>query len=204
MKLGEMLVRAHLIDEIQLKVALKEQKISVEKFGSTLVSLGFIDENVLTAFLSKQMDIACISVGNLNPAPAILSLIPAEVAIKYTILPVRKSGDRLYLAMTDPTDYKVVDEVESITNLKVEPLVAAESSIKRAHRRLYKIDRDGDKDENIQFIHDSTVFPGLTQEVEINSFIINSFARLEKDIIELRESLEVLKRLLTRFISQKG
>ncbi len=62
MKLGEMLVRANLIDEIQLKVALKEQISSGEKLGSTLVSLGFMDENVLSAFLSKQMDIPCITI----------------------------------------------------------------------------------------------------------------------------------------------
>lgn len=202
MKLGEMLIRAHLIDEIQLKVALKEQKISGEKLGSTLVALGFIDENVLSAFLSKQMDIPCVSVGNLNPPQGIISLIPQELAREYSIFPVRKSGDRLYLAMTDPTDYTVLDEVEKITKLKVDPLVAAESSIKRAQRRFYSLEQEKEQESEVQF-NESSIFPGLAQEIEINSFIVESFARLEKDIIELRESIEILKRLFIKFVSKR-
>jgi len=59
--LGEMLVAANLIDEVQMQIALAEQKQTGKRFGSTLVELKFIDENVLAAFLSKQIDIPCIS-----------------------------------------------------------------------------------------------------------------------------------------------
>ncbi|HVR39349.1 MAG TPA: MSHA biogenesis protein MshE, partial [Thermoanaerobaculia bacterium] len=59
--LGDMLVAANLIDEVQMQIALAEQKQSGKRFGSTLVELKFIDENVLAAFLSKQIDVPCIS-----------------------------------------------------------------------------------------------------------------------------------------------
>ena len=59
--LGDMLLAANLIDEVQMQIALAEQKRTGRRFGSTLVDLKFIDENVLAAFLSKQIDIPCIS-----------------------------------------------------------------------------------------------------------------------------------------------
>src|SRR6267154_2039089 len=59
--LGDMLVAANLIDEVQMQIALAEQSQTRKRFGSTLIELQFIDENVLAAFLSKQMDVPCIS-----------------------------------------------------------------------------------------------------------------------------------------------
>ena len=59
--LGDMLVAANLIDEVQMQIALAEQRQSGKRFGSTLVDLQFIDENVLAAFLSRQMDVFCTS-----------------------------------------------------------------------------------------------------------------------------------------------
>ena len=59
--LGQMLVAANLIDEVQMQIALAEQRQTGKRFGSTLVDLKFIDENVLAAFLSRQIDVPCIS-----------------------------------------------------------------------------------------------------------------------------------------------
>src|SRR5205814_1402655 len=74
--LGEMLVAANLIDQVQMQIALAEQRQTGKRFGSTLVDLQFIDENVLAAFLSKQMDVPCISLLHID--------IPKKVLRKMT------------------------------------------------------------------------------------------------------------------------
>jgi len=72
-KLGDLLLEANLIDEVQMKIALEEQKRLGTKFGSTLITLHFIDENVLTAFLSKQLDMPCVSLHNIEITPKVLA-----------------------------------------------------------------------------------------------------------------------------------
>ncbi len=59
-RLGDLLLEANLIDEVQLRIALEEQKRRGTKFGSTLIALNFIDETVLSAFLSRQLDMPCV------------------------------------------------------------------------------------------------------------------------------------------------
>src|SRR5215218_9128087 len=79
--LGEMLVAANLIDEVQMQIALAEQKRTGRRFGSTLVDLKFIDENVLAAFLSKQIDIPCISLLHVDIPKKVLRKLTRTTAI---------------------------------------------------------------------------------------------------------------------------
>src|SRR5437763_8120852 len=103
--LGEMLVAANLIDEVQMQIALAEQRQSGRRFGSTLVDLNFIDENVLAAFLSKQMDVPCISLLHIDIPKRVLRKVSREVALECRAIPVRfDDGNQLEVAMTDPTD----------------------------------------------------------------------------------------------------
>src|SRR5688572_29852443 len=102
--LGEMLIAANLIDEVQMQVALSEQRRTGKRFGSTLVDLKFIDENVLAAFLSKQIDIPCISLLHVDVPKKILRKLPRSVVIDCKAIPVRMDGDRLEVAMVDPSD----------------------------------------------------------------------------------------------------
>src|SRR5919106_691159 len=96
--LGEMLIAANLIDEVQMQIALAEQRRTGKRFGSTLVDLNFIDENVLAAFLSKQIDIPCISLLHVDIPKKILRKIPRSVAIECRAVPVRIENDRLEVA----------------------------------------------------------------------------------------------------------
>ena len=142
--LGEMLVAANLIDEVQMQIALAEQKQTGKRFGSTLVELKFIDENVLAAFLSKQIDVPCISLLHVDIPKKVLRKLTRATALAYKAVPVRIDGDRLEVAMVDPTDVEVLDKVEKAAGITVTPLIAPESSITMMIERCYPEERDDD------------------------------------------------------------
>ncbi len=136
--LGEMLLAANLIDEVQMQVALAEQRQTGRRFGSTLVDLKFIDDNVLAAFLSKQIDVPCISLAHIEVPKKALRKMNRELALAYHAVPVRVDDHgRLEVAMVDPTDIDVVGKLEKATGLTVSPLVAPESSIQQMIDRFY-------------------------------------------------------------------
>ena len=97
------MVAEGLITETQLKQALAEQKGKTEKLGSTLARLNFITEEQLIAFLSRQYGIPSITLNNLEVDAETLRLVPAPIARKYEVLPVKRIGGTLTLAMADPT-----------------------------------------------------------------------------------------------------
>ncbi len=136
--LGEMLIAANLIDEVQMQIALAEQKQTGKRFGSTLVDLKFIDENVLAAFLSKQMDVPCISLSHVDIPRKALWKLSRELALECHSIPIRidESG-KLEVAMVDPTDVDTLGKLEKATGLTVSPLIAPESSIMQMIDRYY-------------------------------------------------------------------
>jgi len=143
--LGDMLLAANLIDEVQMQVALAEQNQSGRRFGSTLVDLKFIDENVLAAFLSRQMDVPCISLLHVDIPKKVLRKIPRDLARECKAIPVRLDGNRLEVAMVDPSDDDAVLKLRTATLLEIVPLIAPESSIESMIERFYPEPRlDGD------------------------------------------------------------
>ncbi|MCK9461260.1 MAG: hypothetical protein M0R80_16655 [Proteobacteria bacterium] len=136
-RLGDLLLDANLIDGIQLRVALQEQSSTGERLGSALVHLGFIDEAVLAAFLSKQTNLPCVNIHGLFVPQEILDLVPRHAAIEHSVVPIRRSGELLYLAMADPFDQKALDAVERLTGLTVMPLIAPEFRLRKSLRKYY-------------------------------------------------------------------
>jgi hypothetical protein len=142
--LGDMLVAANLIDEVQMQVALAEQRQSGKRFGSTLVDLKFIDENVLAAFLSKQIDVPCISLLHIDIPKKVLRKLTRTVALECRAIPVRIEDDRLEVAMVDPTDIDTVVKLEEASGMTVVPLIAPESSIHTMIERVYPDEVSGE------------------------------------------------------------
>lgn len=135
--LGEMLLAANLIDEVQMQIALAEQQRTGKRFGSTLVELKFIDENVLAAFLAKQIDIPCISLLHVDVPKKVLRRLPRATVIECNAVPVRMDGERLEVAMVDPTDLDILEKIEKAAGTLVTPLIAPESSIEQMIERCY-------------------------------------------------------------------
>jgi hypothetical protein len=139
-----MLLAANLIDEVQMRVALAEQKRTGKKFGSTLVDLQFIDENVLAAFLSKQVDIPCISLLHIDIPKKVLRRIPAAVARYCRAIPIRIEEGRLEVALVDPTDLDGIERLETSAQMTVVPLIAPQSSIEKMIDHFYPDETVGD------------------------------------------------------------
>src|ERR1041385_7737959 len=117
-----MLLAANLIDEVQMQIALAEQKETGKRFGSTLVDLKFIDENVLAAFLSKQIDVPCISLLRIDIPKKVRRLINRETVLSCQAIPIRIENGKLEVAMVDPTDVDTLMKLESTSGMTVMPM----------------------------------------------------------------------------------
>jgi type IV pilus assembly protein PilB len=129
LKIGDMLLRAGMISQEQLEKALKEQQGSGSKLGSVLAKLGFITEDEILQFLSKQFNVPAINLNDYNFDKAILSLIPAKLAQKYGVLPLNRLGRVLTVAMINPSDFHAMEEIKFSTGFDVHPALALESAI---------------------------------------------------------------------------
>ncbi|SPP99670.1 Type IV pilus assembly protein TapB [Candidatus Sulfobium mesophilum] len=128
-KLGQLLVASSIISEEQLKQALGIQKKEGGRLGTNLVRLGFVTEDKLVAFLSKQFGVPAINLGEYKIDGAVLKLIPSDMAKKYLIMPVARVGATLTVAMADPSNVFAIDDVKFMTGYNVEVVVSSESSI---------------------------------------------------------------------------
>jgi len=136
-RLGELLTKASLISQDQLKDALKAQKETGGKLGETLIKLGFVSEEDITECLSQQFGVPSINLAHFEIDSTVIKLIPAEVARKYNILPVNKTGATITIAMADPTNVFAMDDIKFMTGYNVEPVVASELGIKAAIDNYY-------------------------------------------------------------------
>jgi type IV pilus assembly protein PilB len=143
-RLGDLLVAEGLISDEQLDRALTEQKGSTDKLGSILVRLALITEEQLIGFLSRQYRIPSLTLSQLEIDPDVLRLVPPHIAQKYEVLPIRRLGGSLTLAMADPTNVFALDDVAFLTNLQILPVVASQVAIRTAIERHYQVDRPAD------------------------------------------------------------
>jgi type IV pilus assembly protein PilB len=136
-KLGELLVRTGKIDQAQLNEALALQKEQGGRVGTNLVKLAYLTEKQLVDALSQHFKVPSVELNGMDIDEAVLKIIPADLARKYTILPVSKTGATITVAMIDPTNVFAMDDVKFMTGYRVEPVVASESGIRVAIDRYY-------------------------------------------------------------------
>ena len=136
-RLGELLVREDLITPLQLQKALEETKRSGGRLGAELAKLGFLEENELTAFLSKQYGVPSINLKEFEIDPDVIQLIPRDVVHKHQVIPVNRTGSTLIVAMADPSNIFAVDDIKFLTGYNVEVVVAAEQDIAEAEEKYY-------------------------------------------------------------------
>jgi type IV pilus assembly protein PilB len=136
-KLGEMLVKAGMIRPDQLAEALESQKANGEKLGFNLIKLGYVREDDITQLLSEQFGVPSINLRHFEIDGSVINLIPSEVAQKYLILPVNRTGATLTIAMSDPTNVFAMDDIKFMTGYNVEPVVASEIAIREAIEKYY-------------------------------------------------------------------
>jgi len=136
-RLGDGLVRSGKITRDQLQQGLALQKEKGGRLGSALVKLGTLSEKELVEFLSQHFSVPAIDLHRVEIDESVIKLIPADVARKYTILPVAKVGAKITLAMIDPTNVFAMDDVKFMTGYNVDPVVASESALRIAIDKYY-------------------------------------------------------------------
>lgn len=142
-RIGELLLREQLITTDQLKRAIDEQKKNGGRLGYNLTRLGFIAEKDLTGFLSRQYGIPTIDLSSHEVDHEIVKLIPEDVAQKYQVIPVNRTGSTLVVAMADPSNIFAIDDIKFLTGYNVEPLVSSDASIKAAIEKYYEASEMG-------------------------------------------------------------
>jgi type IV pilus assembly protein PilB len=136
-RLGDLFVREGLITEEQLQLALKEARQSKTRIGFALVKLGFVDENELTRALAKQFRVPAVDLAKVRVEEKILRLVPEKVAMKHRVLPLRKTGRTLTVAMANPTDMGAIDNLKFMTRYEIEPVVVGEYTLQTHLEEYY-------------------------------------------------------------------
>jgi len=138
-RLGDLLVKEKIITPEQLEKALKAQKEggSNARLGSTLVQLGFVSDEDVTNFLSRQYGVPAINLQYFEIDASVVKLIPEETAKRYQILPLSRVGASLTIAMVDPTNVFAMDDIKFMTGFNIEPVVASAPAISEAIEKAY-------------------------------------------------------------------
>jgi type IV pilus assembly protein PilB len=126
-----------LLDSEQLKSALDFHKKNDVGIGSAIVSLGYLSEEEMAQALSRQLGYPYINLDQFEVYPDVISLIPVEIAKKYLIMPIHRIRSFLTLAMVDPTDLGIIEDVRFRTGLSIQPVIASESGIMSAISKYY-------------------------------------------------------------------
>jgi type IV pilus assembly protein PilB len=145
-RLGDLLVREKVITEQQLEQSLKVQKQTGGRLGSVLVNLGFLSEEDVTNFLSRQYGVPAINLNYFEIDPAVVKLVPHETAKRYQILPLSRVGASLTIAMVDPTNVFAMDDIKFMTGFNIEPVVASETAILEGIEKVYATQQQPEED----------------------------------------------------------
>jgi type IV pilus assembly protein PilB len=136
-RLGELAVALELITNDQLQEALQHQKQHGGKIGHNLLNLGFVKDEELVTLLSARYGVPSVNLPRLTVDRAVTRLIPEEIARKYQILPLSRSGATLTIAMANPTDIAAMEDIVAMTGCTVALVVASETSIMAAIDQYY-------------------------------------------------------------------
>jgi type IV pilus assembly protein PilB len=137
-RIGEQLVRESLINQEQLSRALDDARANGTRVGFSLVKLGFLAEQDLVRALARQHRVPAVDLERVKLDPKILKLIPTEIALKHQVLALRRVGRTLTVAMSNPTDLGVIDDLKFITRLDIEPVIAGDFTLKKTIDREYE------------------------------------------------------------------
>jgi type IV pilus assembly protein PilB len=181
-RLGDLLVAEGLITEAQLRQALGNQKGKADKLGSVLVRQGSLTEEQLIGFLSRQYGIPSITLVNLEVDAETLRLVPPHIAKKYEVLPVKRIGGTLTLAMSDPTNVFALDDIAFMTNLQILPVVAPQAAIRRALDANYEAAQSASSMSDMM-----SEITGEASNVEV---VEDEQAGTQVDVFELKESAD--------------
>jgi type IV pilus assembly protein PilB len=137
-RIGDLLIKEGMITKEQLDQALLEQKQNGTRIGYNLVKLGFVPEVELTKMLAKQYKIPAVDLSKFEVDPKIAKLIPGEMAVKNLVLPLKRDGRTLTVAMADPSNMGVLEDLKFITRYDIFPVIAGEFTIRNVLEKIFE------------------------------------------------------------------
>ncbi|MEO8031473.1 MAG: type IV-A pilus assembly ATPase PilB [Gemmatimonadota bacterium] len=137
-RLGDLLIAEGLINREQLTAGLAEQKATGHRLGYVLVKLGLVQEIEITKFLGRQYRMPAVDLARFDVDPKILKMVPAEFAQKNVVLPLKREGRTLTIAMADPTNSGVLEDLKFITRYDLFPVIAGEFTLRALLEKYYE------------------------------------------------------------------
>jgi len=137
MRLGDFLLKEKKLTKEKLQHALDVQKKEPGKLGSVLIRLGHVTEEDIAQVLSKQFGYPSINLTKFEIDEKVIELIKPDIARKHVVIPIHRIGSNLTLAMADPSNLFVQEEIRFTTNLRIQAVIAPESSILEAIDKYY-------------------------------------------------------------------
>jgi len=141
LRLGELLLKEGLITTAQLEQAINFQRKESGRLGEILIKLGMIKEDQMVVVLGKQLNIPYFSLGTgmLNPVKemGLEQLIPYEFASKNSVIPISRTLRSLTVALSDPLDIMLMDNIKQVTGCQINPVIATKTDITKAIEQFY-------------------------------------------------------------------
>lgn len=139
LKIGEILRKEGQITKNQLDEALAVQQKTGARLGSTLVHLGYIEDDTILKVLSRVQNFPAVVIADEPPSKDALALMPFDIARKYMAFPLRTAGKSLQITMAEPTDTSAVEELQADVKMALSVSISSERDIVEAYRKYYKI-----------------------------------------------------------------
>ncbi len=139
-RLGEVLLREGLLTREQLAAAVAEQKAGKQRLGYVVVKLGLVPELEITKLLARQYRMPAVDLTRFEVDPRILKLVPSDMATKGIVLPLKREGRTLTVAMADPTDFGLLEDLKFITRFDLFPVLAGEYTLRALIEKHYSND----------------------------------------------------------------
>lgn len=185
MKLGEALVKAGLITEEQLELALERQVVLGGRIDTNIVELRFINDAILAEFLGKFLRLPTVSPKMVDSIPDdIISLLSSEKVKEYKVLPFKKAGQRLYVAMLNPKDHKAIDDLSFSSNFFIMPYVITELRLLNAFEKYYGIKKE------IRYISVKDRFDPATEVKDTEEFTVERIESKFNKVKDIKEEAE--------------
>ncbi len=180
-RFGEMLVHEGVITREQLKLALERQVVSGGRVGTNLMELGILGDDVLSHYLGKYYGMPSVKREELmNITPEVLGIVPSHVADRLSIIPFKKDGDTLHVALMDSENVSELNELEIMTGYKIVPHITTESRLIDALARYYGIKKD------IKYLN---IFD--KDSLKVRKASVNRIKKVKTDLIKARNNKEV-------------
>jgi type IV pilus assembly protein PilB len=194
-KIAQKLLESSLVSQDQLSRALESQQTGGGTLSYNLVKTGAISEMAFAEFMGQVYNVPAVDLDTVEVDGTAVDLIPADVATKFQVVPVKREGRVLTVAMANPDNIFAIDDIKFITGFEVKPVVATESAIKKSIDRLYDSADSlasimGEIEDDFEIVEDEDEDLGLddAQSVDapvvklVNSLISDAVAKGASDI----------------------